>query len=340
MSTSRQSRPTIGDVARLAGVSKATVSRVLNGSARVLPATRESVQAAIDSVGYRESWQAKALATGRTGAVGVIVTEPFDELYSDPTFAAFLRGIYDRLAVTRFVPVLVQASSDRERNKALDLLEQGAAEAVIHLTPYMDDGLLPRLAEDRVPTVIVGQVPDDTLGSGAVRFSCVYSDDVSGARLAAEYTQQQGWKRPLVIMGPRENPASVDRVEGYRAVYAEALDGAVFFGGWGPEFGREVIEEQLRAGREFDVVLAGSDRIAQGVLDALALHRVEVPGDVAVVGFDNHASARTTKPPLTTVEQPLRSEGHEAVELMLSLLAGEPPRTSVLPMRLVIRASA
>lgn len=100
------------------------------------------------------------------------------------------------------------------------------------------------------------------------------------------------------------------------------------------------MDEQLRSGRAFDVVLAGSDRIAQGALDALALHQRRVPDDVAVVGFDNHALAATTRPPLTTVEQPFRAEGHEAVDLMLALLDGQPPRSTVLPMRLVIRASA
>src|SRR5690606_30506673 len=129
------------------GVSKATVSRVLNGSAKVLPATREAVEQAIAASDYQESWQAKSLATGRAGAVAVLLTEPFDEVYSDPTFATLLRGVYDRLATTDVVPILLQASSARERQKAVDLLRRRAGDAAIHLTPYVDDGLLPQLAQ-------------------------------------------------------------------------------------------------------------------------------------------------------------------------------------------------
>lgn len=330
-------RATIADVAAMAGVSKATVSRVLNSSERVLPATREAVQRAIDTIGYQESWQAKSLATGRAGAVGVLLTEPFDEVYTDPTFAALLRGVYDRLATTAVVPILLQASSDRERHKTVDLLRRRAADAVIHLTPYVDDGLLPGLAQEGIPTVVTGRPPGGELEG---RLSAVFSDDVTGARLAAQHAADQGRRRPLVVMGPEDNPASVERVRGYREVFADLPDEAVAFGGWATGSGRSAVAEALRRTSAFDVVLAGSDRIALGALDALAAHGLDVPGDVAVIGFDNHPLAQSTRPALTTVEQPLRAEGEAAAELVLELLEGAQPRTLELPMRLVVRSSA
>jgi DNA-binding LacI/PurR family transcriptional regulator len=330
-------RATIGDVAELAGVSKATVSRVLNSSERVLPATRETVQRAIDAIGYQESWQAKSLATGRAGAIGVLLTEPFDDVYTDPTFAALLRGVYDRLATTDVVPILLQASSERERQKAVSLLQRRAADAVIHLTPYVDDGLLPHLVNEGIPTVVTGRPAHGELEGS---FSAVYSDDVAGARLAAHHAAERGRTRPLVVMGPRDNPASVERVQGYREVFADLSDDAVVFGGWDSRSGRAAVEAAVRGQRELDVVLAGSDRIALGVLDALASHGMRVPEDVSVIGFDNHPLATSTIPALTTVEQPLRAEGEAAAELALALLAGEKPTVQELAMRLVVRASA
>jgi DNA-binding LacI/PurR family transcriptional regulator len=333
---SKKTRPTIADVARLSGVSKATVSRVLNGSARVLPETREAVERAIQDVGYSESWQAKSLATGRAGAIGVILTEPFDDVYSDPTFAATLRGVYDRLAETPLVPILLQASSGPERDKAMRFLERGGADAVIHLTPYVDDGLLPQLAGRQFPTVVVGR-PD---AANSERFGGVYSDDVVGGRLAAAQAAGRGATRPLVVVGPEDNPASVERVDGYREVFGAALDGRIRFGGWDDENGRATVADALQCGLEMDVVLAGSDRIARGAMQALREHGLRVPEDVAVIGFDNHAMSAQTDPPLTTIEQPLREEGAKAVDLALELLDGRAPRTCVLPMRLVVRASA
>lgn len=337
MTEARRTKATIADVARLAGVSKATVSRVLNGSAKVLPDTREAVQSAIAHVGYQESWPAKSLATGRAGAVGVVVTEPFDDVYTDPTFATLLRGIYDRLAQTEVMPILLQASTEQERQKALGLLQRGAADGVIHLTPYVDDGLLQSLAAEPMPIVIMGTVTDPAL-CGTV--SIVFSDDVKGGVLAATHASRQGCTRPLVVMGPEDNPASTSRVEGFRTVFPTIPDEAVIFGGWDPVWGRIAVEDQLRRGASFDVVLAGSDRIALGALDALAAAGVEVPGQVAVIGFDNHPLAETTVPPLTTVEQPLRCEGEAAAELLLDLLAGAPRQSRELEMRLVVRESA
>lgn len=332
-------RPTIADVARLAGVSKATVSRVLNESTRVSPDTRAAVQKAIGSVGYAESWQAKSLATGRAGAIGVIITEPFDEVYLDPTFATVLRGVYDRLVDTPLVPILLQASSEAERHKAMEFLRRGGVDAVIHLTPYIDEGLLAQLAQQGCPTVVVGRFESAT----RMGFSSVFSDDILGARLAARHAAQQGRTRPLIVVGPRNNPASTERVEGYLSVYTavagESVEERVHFGGWDEDHGWACVGGALARGVRIDVVLAGSDRIARGALRALAEAGLAVPEDVAVIGFDNHAVSHQTLPPLTTVEQPLRHEGGVAVELALELLEGDEPRTIVLPMHLVTRLS-
>lgn len=330
-------KPTIADVAAMAGVSKATVSRVLNLSERVLPTTRATVEEAMAALGYQESWQAKSLATGRAGAIGVLLTEPFDDIYSDPTFATQLRGIYDRLATTEIVPLLLQASSEREHSKTIGLLRRGAADAVIHLTPYVDDGLLPGLVQEGIPTVVTGRPPE---GGLAGRLSAVFSDDTAGAVLAAEYAAERGRRDPLVVMGPVDNPASVERVNGYRRVFPGIDEVDVLHGPWDTISGRARVAEALRRDLRFDVVLAGSDRIALGALDALASHGRRVPEDVAVIGFDNHPLAATTSPALTTVDQPLRAEGEMAAELALERLAGAAPRVHEMPMNLVVRESA
>lgn len=334
----RPRRATIGDVASLAGVSPATVSRVLNGTAQVTPATREAVEKAMAEVGFRASRQAQSLAFGRADEIAVVLTEPFDVMYEDPTYSAILRGVNDALLATPLVPVLFQISTAAEQAKALRLMARQVVDAVIHLSPFVDDGFLAELRDVGLPTVLCGQLLGDPYGGA---FSTIYADDVLGATLVGNHVMSLGRKRLGVVMGEPGHPASKDRIAGIRASCAPIFDPElVVYGGWGTADGLQGAAELLDRAPDIDALICGSDRIASGALSVLSERGRRVPEDVAVTGFDNHPIALTTNPPLTTVAQPMRRQGELAVTEALALLAGGQPRTTVLPMELVVRASA
>ncbi len=330
-------RATILDVARTAGVSKATVSRVLNGSASVTDSTRERVERAVDEVGFSISWQARSLARGRSECVGVVVSEPFADLWTDPTFTAVLQGIYDALEPTAYVPLLIQADTENQQSKARTLISRSLLDAAIHVSPYIDHGLLAALEDAQVPTVLCGQPTGE---AWSPVFASVYADDVVGGRLAAAHLRDRGRSRPVAILGPSGNPATRDRLRGYREVFESLTGDRCLEGGWDTSSGIRATRALLRSGVAFDSILCASDRMAVGVLQVLEENGLSVPGDVAVVGFDDHPLAATASVPLTTVAQPMHDEGTTAVRLAHRLVEGAPARTEILSMRLVVRDSA
>src|SRR5699024_9747199 len=313
------------DVARLAGVSKTTVSRVLNGSDLVTEDTRLHVEEAMRRAGYVVSYQARSLATGRSDAVALLVTEPFQDMWTDPTFASILGGTYSALSSTPMTPLLLQASTAAEQTKVRNLLEQGVVDGIIHLTPYVDTVLLEHLSPMRTPTVLCGRLPGDPFVG---QFSSVYADDEIGAQLAATHLAERGRAHPVALLGPRENPAALDRLAGYRAVLGDLLpDDRVRFGEWDEQSGYAAAAQILATGMPVDAMLCASDRIAVGALKALAEAGRKLPEDVSVIGFDDHPLAARSTPPLTTIAQPMVSEGEVAVALLKELLEGGAPRT-------------
>lgn len=332
-----RTRATMRDVARLAGVSKTTVSRVLNGSDLVTEETRTQVEQAMQEAGYVVSYQARSLATGRSNAVALLITEPFQDMWIDPTFASILGGTYSALSSTPLTPLLLQASTPAEQSKVRSLLEQGVVDGIIHLTPYVDTVLLEHLSTMRTPTVLCGRLPGDPYVS---QFSTVYADDEIGAELAAEHLAERGRSLPVALLGPRANPAALDRLKGYRAVLRDLLpDERVHFGEWDERSGYQAAAQLLATDMSIDSLLCASDRIAVGALKALEEAGRSVPEDVSVIGFDDHPLAAQSTPPLTTVAQPMVSEGEAAVSLLTELLEGGAPRTEVLPMELKRRES-
>lgn len=332
-----RTRATMKDVARLAGVSKTTVSRVLNGSELVTQDTRTQVEEAMERAGYVVSYKARSLATGRSDAVALLVTEPFKDMWTDPTFASILGGTYSALSSTPMTPLLLQASTPAEQTKVRSLLEQGVVDGIIHLTPYVDEVLLEHLSTMRTPTVLCGRLPGDPY---AGQFSTVYADDEIGAQLAASHIAERGREHPVALLGPQENPAALDRLAGYRAVLGDLLpDERVLFGDRDERSGHEAATRVLATEMPVDALLCASDRIAVGALEALKEAGLRVPADVSVIGFDDHPLAARSTPPLTTVAQPMVSEGEIAVGLLKELLEGGAPRTEVLPMELRRRES-
>lgn len=334
----RRPKVTIRDVAELAGVSRATVSRVLNGTVAVAPDKAEAVHEAVRVTGFLASTSARQLATGRAESLAVILTEPVDELFADPTFITVFKGILDGLTPTPVTPALFTMATGREREKSLLRFQRGVADALVHLSPYTDDGLLAELADLGLPVVLCGQT--QSLDRWAEVFSTVYSDDAVGAGLAARYLVDRGIGHVRAVMGPADNPATTDRLRGYRQVLGDRLDPDVRFGPWDEESGRQIVADLCADGAGFDTLVCGNDRIARGALWALVDRGIRVPEDVRVVGFDDHPVAATASPTITSVHQPFHQQGVRAVQIAAEMVEGAPPRTEVLDMHVVARESA
>lgn len=335
--STKKASVTITDVARVAGVSRATASRAFNDSPAVTAATKAKVAAAVIETGFVMNAQGRRLATGRSQAIAILVTEPVDELFSDPTYGVILRGISERLSDTAMLPMLLQASTPLEHERAIRHFSNRSVDAVIDITPYVGGVMLEALRNQSLPVVLCGQLNDDPYEG---IFSIVYSDDIEGARIAAHAMTERARGSLGVILGPEDNPAATDRLKGYRDVIGKDLDDSrVIFTGWDENSGFDAATVLIDRHPGLDGILAGSDRIAVGAMAALAAAGRSVPHDVSVIGFDDHALAARAQPPLTSVRQPLREQGRVAAELALRMIEGDAPETIVLHTELVRRAS-
>ena len=258
--------PTLAEVAAAAGVSRSTASRALNDSPRISEETKKRVRAAAKKVNFVPNARGRALAVGRTEIIAVLVTEPLSELFSDPTYSEFLSGITEELSESSYLPVILQASSTHERNRAREHFERRSFDAVINVSPYKGSELLEVLRELGVPTVLCGQLEGHPYRDV---FSTVYSDDEEGGRFAALAMKERGRKDIVAVLGPQDNPAVVDRLRGYRAVLGEDLpDANVIYTGWNSGDGYQAMHQILAREIAFDGVLCGSDRIAAGGITA------------------------------------------------------------------------
>lgn len=220
------SRPRISDVAARAGVTKGTVSRTLSGNYPVSAHTRKAVMEAVAELGYSPSPQATALATGRSNTIAILMTEPFDHLFDDPTFRTIAAGIVQALAPTQFVPLLLQAATPSEQDKAMSALTNGIADGVIHLSAWADEETLPQIVAKNIPCVVCGEPVARSLPNRATRsshFGSVFADDIAGGELAARYLKDCGATLPVAILGVADEPATIERLCGYGKVFPQLL---------------------------------------------------------------------------------------------------------------------
>ncbi|AZR07412.1 LacI family DNA-binding transcriptional regulator [Trueperella pyogenes] len=330
-------RPTMADVAKIADVSKATVSRVLKGNYPVSEETRKTVFDAVQKLNYIPSHQASALATGRSNIIGILITERFDLFFEDPTFRTIIRGVLSALSSSPLVPVMLQMTNSEEQRKAIHLFENGMIDGVIHVSPWGDTSLLDSMAQRGFPVVVCGQLAPKYQGR---RISAVYTDDQIGANLIASYLKEKTVSRPCTILGDSSQPASAGRLSGFRDQFP-ILDSRsrVFLGDWTSETGKAGVKRFLADGVVFDSLLCGSDAIARGAIEELHKHGRTVPGDILVTGYDD-AKIAAKDPGITTIAQPMTDQGIEAVAALTRLLDGGAQELIELPVKLVVRQSA
>ncbi|UNX54056.1 LacI family transcriptional regulator [Georgenia sp. TF02-10] len=331
--------PTLVEVARLAGVSRATASRAINGGDRVSPAARAAVEAAVRETGYRPNPAARSLVTRRTDSIAVVIPESDSRLFTDPFFATVLHGVTTALASTDLQVVLLigQRGVDRAR-RMVGYLRGGHADGAIVVSHHRMDSVVDVLAGSDIPVVLIGRPFDATLP-----LTWVDVDNAAGARLATEHLLARGARRVGTVAGPPDMSAAEDRLTGWRAALAEAgLPADAVVRADFTADGAAAATERLLAERPgLDGLFVASDQMAAAALDVLAAHGRRVPDDVRLVGFDNMDLAARTRPPLTTAVNPAGEMARRAVQMLLARLAGTGGTESVvLPTELVVRGSA
>ncbi|MFF3985348.1 LacI family DNA-binding transcriptional regulator [Streptomyces sp. NPDC001601] len=334
----RRKPPTIHDVAREAGVSRGTVSRVLNGGHYVSPAAAEAVNDAIRRTGYVVNRHARSLITGRSDSVGFLLTEPQERFFEDPNFNVLLSGCTQALAGHDIPVLLMLAGTKDERRRITRYITAGHVDGVLLVSSHSGDPVAEELREAGVPLVACGK----PIGLGS-KVSYVAADDRDGARDMVRHLLDVGRRRIGMITGPLDTPGGVERLAGYKEVLTEAgiaVDEAlVVSGDYSRASGEAGAERLLAQAPDLDAVFVASDLMAQGVLAVLQRAGRRVPDDIAVGGFDDSPAATAVTPRLTTIRQPWDRISTEMVRVLLAQIGGEDPAAVILPTELVRRES-
>ncbi|MEQ4720072.1 LacI family DNA-binding transcriptional regulator [Nonomuraea sp. B19D2] len=322
----------MADVAKEAGVSHQTVSRVLNDHPNVRPDTRARVEEAITRLGYRRNLVARALVTKRSRTLGVV---SFDTTLYGP--ASTIYGI-EQAARTAgyFVSIVslksIDAASVRD---AIDYLAEQGVDGVVVVAPQRSAGRALENLPPGMPAVAVE-------GTHAADVSVVCIDQVQGARLATRHLLELGHETVWHVSGPPDWLETEGRMEGWRAALREAGRPAPepLAGDWSPRAGYEA-GKSLAAMEGVTAVFAGNDQMALGVLRALSEAGVRVPGQISVVGFDDIPESEFFSPPLTTVRQDFDVVGRHCIEVLLRQIDVGPTAFErlVVPPSFVVRSS-
>ncbi|MEK6192420.1 MAG: LacI family DNA-binding transcriptional regulator [Chloroflexota bacterium] len=330
---------TLEAVARVANVSRATVSRVVNGDQRVSDTTRTVVEAAVRDLGYVPNRAARSLVTKRSGSVGVVIPEPTAQLFGDPYFPRILRGISDGLAAEDMQLVLLMPQVRADEVRAEGYLAAGHVDGVLLISLHGSDPLPEDLAARGIPVVVAGRPP-----SAGITYVDV--DNQRGAGTAVQHLLANGRRRVATIAGPQDMPAGADRLAGYHEALGTAglpVDRRLIeIADFSMEGGRSAMERLLGREPNVDAVFVASDLMAMGALTALQAADRRVPDDVAVVGFDDSPFASQAQPPLSSVRQPIEEMGREMARLLTRMVASHDraSRRVILATDLVVRASS
>jgi DNA-binding LacI/PurR family transcriptional regulator len=341
MSSRAGGQPTLEEVASKAGVGRGTVSRVINGSTQVSERTRARVMRAVDELGYVPNMAARALVTRRTGAIALVISEPEERIFGEPFFAGVVRGITTVVgeASRQLVLALVQT---REQVERLDsYLTPQHVDGVLMLSAHDSDTLPARIQGRHLPIVFCGRPADPA------SMSYVDVDNAGGARGAVAHLVASGRRKIALIAGPQDMIAGRDRLAGYQEALRDAGlpvdDTLVELGDFSEASGAAAMRALLGRCPSLDAVFAASDPMALGALRVLREEGRSVPGDVALVGFDDGPLAALAEPALTTVHQPMEELGRQMATMLLAQIsAGGVDRAEhvVLDTSLVQRASA
>jgi LacI family transcriptional regulator len=329
---------TLEEIARHAGVSRSTVSRVMNDHPNVDQETRARVRSVAESLNYQPNVAARSLAAGRTHILGLVIPMGVSALFTDPYFPLLIQGIASACNANEHSVMLWLAEPEYERRMIRQVLQGGLIDGVILASALLDDPMLEALRKRGLPFILVGRLPTDN------EVSYVDVDNVNSAREMVAYLLRLGHRRVATISGPSNMIAGADRLQGYLLALRNrgvTPDPALIVEADFTEEGGYTAMQRLVPHLP-EAVFVASDAMAVGALRALREAGLRVPEDIAIAGFDDIPFAARTDPPLTTVRQPIQRMGALAAETLIDMISyPQPqPRRIILPTELAIRESS
>jgi LacI family transcriptional regulator len=328
---------TLDDIARISGVSRSTVSRVLNSDPNVKDRTRKKVQEVIQSLNFQPNMAARGLAAGSTKVIGLVIPVGVSSIFSDPYFSLVIQGVSSACNQLDYSIMLWLAEPQYERKTISQIIYNGLIDGVIVLAMLSDDPLIDRLSEADHPFITIGRHPTNE------KISYVDVDNRLGAYQGVSYAIRAGHRRVALIGGPRNTISGQDRYQGYLDALREyglpILPELVTESNYSDAAGYQSMQRLLPL--QPDAVFAASDPMALAAIRAIQEAGLRIPEDIAVVGFDDIPLAATSKPALTTVRQPIVKTGKIVAEMLIDMIEhpNPQPHRVVLPTELVIRSS-
>jgi len=333
----RRVAPTLEAVAAEAGVSRSTVSRVVNGSPHVSPEVARTVTAAIERLHYVPNRAARSLANRRTHSIALVIPENTAKFFADPYFASVIQGAAMHLSSTEYTLTLLIAS-ETDSEKTRRYLQAGNVDGALVLSHHSDDSSYIALSR-QIPVVFAGRVANTDAGVTPIY---VDVDNAAAARSVVELLIASGRRRIATIAGPTNMTAGLDRLEGWKSVMTDAglPTDLVEHGDFTPASGAAAMERLLDRGEPIDGLFAASAQMADGALSVLRQRGLVVPRDLGVVTFDDDYFAERATPPLTTVNQDEGHVGRAIAEVLIRSIEGEDvPRITIMPTRVINRRS-
>ena len=329
---------TLEDIAKISGVSRSTVSRVINGDVNVRDETRERVRKVIQQYDFQPNLAARGLAAGTTSVIGLVIPMGVTAIFSDPFFPLLTQGVTTACNALDYSVMLWLAEPEYERRTIHKILYSGLIDGVVVSSMLLDDPIIESLADSKLPFITVGRHPTNE------KISFVDVDNRAGASSAVSYLLSTGRRRIATITGPHNMIAGNDRLDGYYDALREAnlpLDDTLVAEGNFTDAGGYAAMQKLFPARP-DAVFVASDSMAMSAIRAIQDAGLSVPTDIAVIGFDDVPQAARVSPPLTTIRQPTQLIGATAAQTLVDMITHptREPRRVILPTELIIRASA
>ncbi len=312
-------RPTLEQVALRAGVSRATVSRVVNRAKSVDPHLVEVVNMAIADLNYVPNQAARSLMTRRSDTIALIAAESDTRVFGDPFFSAIVRGVSQEVTRAGVQLMLSMAQRPEDIRRVETYLQAGHVDGALLISEHDDLEVVPHVLDAGVPLVVGGRPL-----SNDANVAYVDHDNYGGAVLAAQRLREIGRHHVGTVAGPQDMAAGVDRLLGFQDGLGEGFDAElVEVGDFTTPSGAEAVARLLGRRPDVDALFVASDMMALGAIGALRAAGRRVPEDVAVVGFDDSELAAVSSPPLTTVRQRTTDQGRLMAQVLLRTLGRE-----------------
>lgn len=321
-------------IAKMAGVSRSTVSRVINDHPNVSDGVREKVLKIIQDTGYQPNLSARSLRSRRSNIIGLVLPQTMDTLFSDPYFSELTRGITHACNDYKKTLALFIEGTDKDLGKRVT--QEGLLDGFVVQSAKLHESFSAKIRNSNIPFVFIGR-PDNP------KYSFIDVDNIKGGKLAVQHLFDLGYRKIAHITGDLDTNAGKDRLLGYQQAMQESLLGfdesLVFVGDFFEESAYKAVSSLVEKG--VDAIFVASDQMARGVIQGLAELGLRVPEDVGIIGYDDLSPAVSMNPMLTTIHQPVREFGYKAVELLLEKLEDEDmqPQQIIMDVELIIRES-